>query len=240
MARRTVTLGLFTLMGLAVMSFDPTAAEEKRVVSVSATGTVEADPDNAVYSTGVVTEAPTAREALDANSKKMANVIDGLKGLGIAARDIQTRNFNIQPRYANSKSGSASRGDGTPTINGYQVTNAVRIVVRDLKRLGEVMDQAVSLGANQAGGIQFMVSKAETLLDKARKAAMDNALRRAKLYAEAAGAEVGKVLSISEQSQGAQPRPMLYARAAMAAEAVPVESGTETLSAVVHVTYELK
>jgi len=227
-------------MGLAAMSFDPTAAEEKRVVSVSATGTVEADPDNAVYSTGVVTEAATAREALDANSKQMVNVIDGLKGLGIAARDIQTRNFNIQPRYANSKSTSSPRGDGTPCINGYQVTNALRIVVRDLKRLGEVMDKAVSLGANQAGGIQFMVSKAETLLDKARKAAMDNALRRAKLYAEAAGAEVGKVLSISEQSQGQQPRPMAYARAAMAAETVPVESGTETLSAVVHVTYELK
>ncbi len=239
MARRTVSLGLLTLMGLAVMSFDPTAAEEKRVVSVTATGTVEADPDFATYATGVVTEAPTAREALDANSKKMANVIDGLKGLGIAARDIQTRNFNIQPRYTNSKSASSPRGDSTPTISGYQVTNAVRIVVRDLKRLGEVMDKAVSLGANQAGGIQFMVSKAETLLDKARKAAMENALRRAKLYAEAAGAEVGKVLSISEQSQGGQPRPQMYARA-MAAEAVPVESGTETLSAVVHVTYELK
>ncbi|MEZ5843486.1 MAG: SIMPL domain-containing protein [Hyphomicrobiaceae bacterium] len=223
---------------LALMVADPAVAADPppRTVSVSASGSVEATPDMATFSAGVVSEAQTAREALGANSKQMSNVIDGLKGLGIAAKDLQTHGFSVQPRYSNA----SSRDGRAPTINGYRASNSLRILVRDLKRLGEIMDKAVSLGANQGGGIQFVVSKAETLLDKARKSAMENALRRARLYAGAAGVEVGRVLSISEQSHAPGPRPMAYGRAAMAAEAVPVESGTETLTATVHVTYELR
>lgn len=230
-----LAFALATVLLVMTMSDNPAfAADARRSISVSASGTAEAPPDAAVYATGVVSEAATARAALTANGTAMRNVIDGLKGLGIAAKDMQTQGFSIQPRYQQSRSGS------TPSIGGYQAQNGVRIIVRDLTRLGEIIDKAVSLGANQAGGIQFTVSKAETLLDKARKAAMANALRRAKLYAEAAGGEVGEVLSISEQSHGGEPRPMVRGRMAMSAEAVPVEAGSETLTATVHVTYALK
>ena len=216
---------------------DMSEAQERRPdrsVSVSATGTVGAEPDMAHISTGVVSEAESAREALNRNSATMKKLIDGLKAKGIVEKDIQTTSINVEPRYQQFK-------DGRPaTIAGYRVVNQVRIIARDLTKLGDVLDQAVTLGANQMGGIQFEVSDAETLKDEARKRAMENALRRAKLYAGGAGAEVGPVISISEEVQYIGPRPVPMTRSALAAEAVPVEAGTQMLEARVHVTWALK
>jgi uncharacterized protein YggE len=205
----------------------------ERTVSVSATGSVMAEPDLATISTGVISEATTARDALTLNTATMAKVVDGLKGAGILAKDIQTTAVNVEPRYQTVK-------DRPSVIIGYRVFNQVRITARDLKRLGEVLDQVVTLGANQISGISFEVSTAEQLKDEARKLAMANALRRAKLYAEGAGAEVGQVLTISEDIRMASPRPAPMARATMAAESVPIEAGSQRLEAQIHVTWALK
>ena len=203
----------------------------ERTVSVSATGSVAAEPDLATISTGVVSEAETAREALSRNTAAMAKVIEGLKALGVAAADIRTIAINVEPRYRSAK-------DQAPTIIGYQVVNQVRITARDLKRLGEVLDQIVSLGVNQISGINFEVSKAEELKDEARKAAMANALRRAKLYASSAGAEIGQVLMISEDAPVAPPRAMT--RSSLAAADVPIEPGNQRLEVKLHVTWALR
>jgi len=203
----------------------------ERTVSVSATGSVAAEPDLAMISTGVVSEADTAREALSRNTATMAKVIDGLKALGISAQDIRTTALNVEPRYRSAK-------DQAPTVVGYQVVNQVRITARELKRLGEVLDQIVSLGVNQIGGIAFEVSKAEELRDEARKMAMANALRRARLYAASAGADIGAVLTISEDTPAPGPRPM--ARTSLAAGDVPIEPGTQRLEVKVHVTWALR
>ncbi len=205
-----------------------------RTVSVSATGTVTAEPDLAAISTGVVAEGETARAALSANTALMTKLIEGLKANGIAAKDIKTISFNVQPRYQSYK-------DGRPaTINGYQVINQVRIVVRDLDKLGQVLDTAVTLGANQMGGIEFQVSAAETLKDDARKVAMTNALRRAKLFAVSAGAEVGEVIAIAEDMAPTAGRSVMMAKAAMSAESVPIERGSQSLEVRVNVTWALK
>jgi uncharacterized protein YggE len=214
------------------------AAENKpaqRTVAVSASGRVSAAPDMAHVSTGVVSEAATARDALSANTAAMRKVVDGLKEAGIEAKDIQTTSFNIEPRYRHFK-------DGRPAeITGYQVVNQVRIVARDLPRLGEVLDRVISLGANQVHGIAFEVGEQEKLKDAARREAMANARRRADLYAAAAGATVGPVLSIAEEVRGGfVPRPMVAGRMAMAAEAAPIEAGSQALEVTVHVTWELR
>ncbi|MFM9939248.1 MAG: SIMPL domain-containing protein [Hyphomicrobiaceae bacterium] len=232
-------LAAVTAMWLAAGALLPAAlAQEKRpmerVITVSASGTVAAEPDLALISTGVLSEAATARDALTQNTAAMKKIIDGLKGAGIEPKDIQTVHFGIQPRYVHSKDGQP------PRITGYQVINNLRITVREVARLGEVMDGVVTLGANQAGGIAFEVSKAETLKDEARRVAMANALRRAKLFADAAGAKVGPVISISEEVQGGGPRPMVQTRAAMSADSVPVEAGSKTLEVRVQVTWALE
>ncbi len=207
----------------------------ERTVSVSAQGRVSAAPDRASISTGVQTEADTAREAMARNTAAMSKLIDGLKALGIAAKDIQTTAIQVNPRYTNPRDGKP------PVINGYTALNQVRIVVVDIKKIGEVLDAALTLGANQMGGIGFEVSTAETLKDDARKAAMVNARRRAELYAAAAGATLGQVLSIAEDIRMAGPAPYAGRMKSMAAaQDVPVEAGSVDLETTVHVTWSLK
>jgi uncharacterized protein YggE len=227
-----LALGILALATHAV----PAVAEDKtmdRTITVSATGSATAVPDAARIQTGVVFEAATAREALSGNNAAMAKLIAGLKDNGIEAKDIQTSGFNLNPRYTNPR-------DGQPAvIDGYQASNQVEIHVRDLDKLGDVLDRIVTLGANQMNGIEFEVSAAETLRDAARKDAIANARRRAELYAAAAGAKVGRVVQISEGG-GPEPRPYFKAgRVASAMEAVPVERGTQSLAANVTVTWEL-
>ncbi len=210
------------------------AAQEKtmeRTVTVSATGSAEVEPDVAQISTGVVSEAGTAKEAIERNKAGMTKLIDGMKKTGMEARDIRTTVFNVEPRYTQPKEGRPG------TINGYRVMNQVRLTVRDVGRLGEVLDQAIARGANQVNHIAFDVADDETLKDDARKRAMANARRRAELYAKAAGAELGQVLRISEQVIGHHAP--VDGRVAMRAS-VPIEPGTRTLEVEVHVTYALR
>ena len=202
-----------------------------RTVSVSATGSVTAEPDVAQISAGVVTEGDSAKDAMNRNSVVMTKLIDGLKAAGIQPKDIQTTTLNVEPRYAQHKDGRVA------TINGYRVVNQVRLTVRDVKRLGDVLDQAMALGANQINHIAFDIANPETLKDEARKQAMENARRRGELYAKAAGGQLGPVLRISE-SLG-EPHPMPGGRMAMRAS-VPIEAGTRSLEVEVHVTYALR
>jgi uncharacterized protein YggE len=205
---------------------------EVRSVTVTASGEVTAEPDQARITSGVTTEAATAAQALSRNSELMQKVIDGLKADGIEAKDIQTTSFRVEPRYTRPREGEAA------TIDGYRVTNQVEVLARNLDRLGAILDRLVSLGANETAGLSFEVSQAETLRDEARKAAVANARRRAELYAAAAGAKVGEVLTIQEGGEPG-PRPVTMARA-MKAQPVPIERGTETLDATVTVTWALK
>jgi uncharacterized protein len=216
--------------GLTAMAAEPDKPPE-RTVSVSATGSVAAEPDLATISIGVLSEAETAREALARNTATMVKVIEGLKALGISAQDIRTTAVNVEARYRNAK-------EQAPALVGYQVTNQVRITARELKRLGEVLDQVVSLGVNQISGIAFEVSKAEELKDEARRTAMAHALRRARLYAASAGADVGQVLTISEDPAAVGPRPM--ARSSLAAGDLPIEPGSQRLEVRIHVTWALR
>ncbi len=222
------------LVGLVMT--EPVAAQERqpeRTVTVSAAGSVAATPDIARISTGVVTEGQTARAALDANNKAMSALLDGLKRLGIEARDIQTTHVGVEPRHQHHQDGRP------PQIVGYRVINQVQITQRTIARLGETIDTSISLGANQLGGIDFEVSSAETLKDEARRQAEANARRRAELYATAAGASLDRVLTISESPMAPGPRSLQSTRMAMA-DAVPVEAGEQSLSVTIHVTWGLK
>jgi len=225
-------------VALTAIGTAPSRAEDKameRTITVSATGTAEAEPDQARITSGVMTEAPTAREALTGNTEAMNKVISELKSKGIDAKDIQTASFNVEPVMDYSKDGQP------PKLRGYRVSNQVVVLVRDLDKLGTVLDDLVSAGANQVQGLAFEVSKAETLKDEARKNAIANALRRAKLLAAAAGAEVGQVLQISEETTPDVPVTFAAPRfAKVQAASVPIERGSSTLEARVTTTWALK
>ncbi len=229
-------LNIALASGFLVTQATALHAEDKameRTITVSATGTAEAEPDRARITSGVTTEAKTAREALAANSEAMSKVITELKASGIDPKDIQTAAFNVEPVMDFSKDGQP------PVLRGYRVSNQVVVYVRELGKLGEILDKIVNAGANQIQGLTFEVSKEDTLKDEARKEAIANALRRAKLLAAAAGAEVGNVIQIAEETTSGGP--VTYApRMAKAAMAAPIETGTSTLEARVTVTWALK
>ena len=241
-ARLAAIAGLAALP-LALSATGPALAEEPRVatIDISGDGSVTAAPDMAMVSSGVVSDADTAAEAMTANSTAMAEVVARIKEAGIEARDIQTSGFNVSPRYARVKSSDPQ--EYRQELVGYPVSNSVNVRVRDLSKLGGLLDVMVRDGANQIGGVNFIVSEAGKLKDEARKEAMADAMRKAKLYAEAAGVELGRVLSINEQDHG--PRPvMMMARAefkgADAAAPAPIEAGESELSIRVNVSWELK
>lgn len=222
--------------GALVLASPPAAVSDEagRTITVTGSGTASARPDRAHIETGVVSEAETARAALEANTEAMSRVVAALKEQGVAPKDIQTRNFSVRPRYRQSK----DNGD-PPAIAGYRVVNSVRIAVRDLDRLGAILDKVVTQGSNEIGGIRFSVAEPEALTDKAREAAMADARRKAELYAAAADARLGEVRTIDEQTRGGPPRP-LYARDAAEAQAVPIEPGEHSLEVSVSVTWALE
>jgi uncharacterized protein YggE len=205
-----------------------TAQAAERLVTVSGEATVTVPPDTAVIRIGVSSLEKTAREAGETNAKQMTAVLAAVKASGIAERDIQTSRVSLQPQYDPNKAGTAR-------LTGFQANNQVTIRIRDIDNLPTVLDRAIAAGANEMSGIEFVVSEQSKLLDQARDDAIADARRKAELYARAAGAKLGQVVSISEEGTAPQPRPMQ----AMRAGAVPIAPGEQTLRAIVSVSYEL-
>jgi hypothetical protein len=221
-------LALAFLAALALSA--PVHAEEPapRTITITGEGEATAVPDIAWIDTGVVTEGKTAAEALAANTEAMEAVFKGLEEAGIEKRDMQTSQFSVYPVYEQMK---PEDGPQTPKIGGYRVQNQLTLKVRDLDALGGILDKVVTLGSNQLSGIRFSIDEPKPLIDKAREAAVEDALRKAKLYARAAGVSLGQIMTITE-SGGGMPAPM-YMKASMAMErdaSVPVAAGEQTLS----------
>jgi uncharacterized protein len=225
-----------SLLAFAPLQAYPALAHdgpERRTISLSASGAVKTTPDKVDISTGVTTEAKTAREALDQNTEAMTKVVEALKADGIDAKDIQTVNFSIGPVYEQKAEGKP------PVVVGYRVTNQVRITLHDIKKLGAILDKVVTLGANQIDGIEFGVEEPEALKDEARKLALKNVTDNAKLYAEAAGVGLGQILSITEEESSYQPRYAPMATRMDSAKEAPIEAGTASVEVRVRVSWEL-
>ena len=203
------------------------------VISVTGEATISVAPDQAQIDGGVTSEAKTAREASDANNAAMGKVLLALKSAGIDEKDYQTSRLSLQPQSAPNRA-----GPGPSTIVGYRASNRVTIRLRDVSKVASVIDTLVGAGANDIGGINFMVSNASKLLDEAREQAIADARRKADIYAKAAGVTLGAPLSISE---GTTPGPITFRRmAAGMAAAAPVAQGEETLQVTVAVSWAIK
>jgi len=200
----------------------------EKLVTVTGEATVAVAPDTAMIRIGVTSQDKTARESGEVNAKQMTAVLAAIKDTGIADRDIQTSRLSLQPQYDPNKAGTAR-------LTGFQATNQVTVRIRDIDKLPAVLDRAIAAGANEMSGIEFVVSEQSKLLDQARDDAIADARRKAELYAKAAGAKLGHVVSITEEGSSPPPRPMQ----AMRAGAVPVAPGEQTLRAVVTISYEL-
>jgi uncharacterized protein YggE len=220
--------------GLALQEEEMVSDNQERTINVSGTGQVSAQPDVAVVTLGVQTEAEEAASALSENSQQMQALVDALEEASVATEDIQTEVIRLYPRYD-----QAPDGKGQGELVGYTATNMVEVRIRDLDKVGEILDTAVQAGGNRIESIGFEVSDSAQYMDQAREAAWNDAEHRAEQLSELAGASLGEVLTISESGRGPQPvveRPLL---AAEAAAAVPVEPGSQTIEVDLQVTWLL-
>lgn len=201
-------------------------------------GEMSVAPDLALLSLSVMREAKTAREALDANNDAIAAVIAAMREAGVAERDLQTSNLQINPRYD-----YVTKPDGTQEgkLAAYQVVNTLAVRVRDIARTGEMLDKAVTLGVNQGGNITFTNDDASATITEARKKAVADAIAKAKTLAEAAGVGLGRIVEMSEMSYTPMPVSIEAKRFdAAAGSAVPIAAGENAYKVQVNVTFELK
>src|SRR5712671_6872519 len=231
MKYRTALAAAVALAGALLTA--PVLAQVVPPATISVTGeaTVSVPPDLAQIDGGVTSEAKTAREASEANNTAMGKVLQALKGAGIEEKDIQTSRLSLQPQSAPNRSGPSA-------IAGYRASNRVTVRVRDVAKVASVIDTLVGAGANEIGGINFVVSQASKLLDEARERAVADARRKAEIYAKAAGVTLGAPLGISEEGNPG-PVPFRKMAAGMAVSA-PVAQGEETLQVTVSVSWAIK
>jgi uncharacterized protein YggE len=227
MKKTLIAATAIALWGLALAG--PARALDNVVVVTGDAETTMA-PDAVRIHVGVVTQGKTAGEATSANSKQMTALLATLKQNGIADRDMQTSRLSIQPVRA------SGRGMDAP-ITGFQTTNQLIVMLRDVGKLSTLLDKLIAAGANNIDGIDFTVTKPREALDKLRAEAVEDARRKAEIYARAAGGTLGKVLAISEGGAMTPYPKTVMMRAAPAA--VPVAPGEETLRTSVSVTFGL-
>ena len=203
-------------------------------LDVVAQGEVHRVPDLARINAGVVTQAPTATEAIRQNAARMESVRAALRRAGIAARDIQTSTINLQPSYRYGE-------NQPPQLTGYQAQNEVTVRFRDIAETGRILDALVAEGANQISGPMLSVDQPEAALDEARTLALAAARQRADLYARALGMRVSRVLSVSEAGGSMPPpRPMMMARDMAQEASTQIDPGEQTLGVTLTVSFELE
>jgi uncharacterized protein len=199
-------------------------------VTITGQGKVTYVPNLAYVHATVSTDAKTAAEAWKQNSEVVKKLFLVLKDYGIDEKDFKTAGLNVQPRYTRPK-------DKEPVLIGYTVTYDLQITMRQLSRLGNLLDALVENGANRGMGISFSHDNLDTLVEEARLAAVADARRRAELYVKTAGGSLGGLVSINE---GTPYRPQMYRldHAPASGEAgLPINAGQQELSTSITVTY---
>ena len=206
------------LIAFAVLAGAVAAEERPREIIVTGEGVVAGEPDMAVVTIGVSRDARLAGEAMAATSEAAAEVLKTVSEAGVEARDVQTSSVSLSPIWDRQKR------DSPPRVAGYEASNTLSVRVRDLSRLGRLLDSVIGSGANQMHGLDFTLSDPRPAQDQARAAAVRDARAKAETLATAAGIELGPVRSSSEGGGGYSSGSMMQ-REAMIASEVPIATG---------------
>lgn len=208
-----------------------------RTIQVTGSGSVAGEPDLAALDLGVSVEGETVAEAREAAAGAMTAVLNSLRGNDVAEEDMQTGNLGIHPQY--------DYGEGQRTLRGYVVNNTVRVKVRRLESLGEVIDDAAEAGGNSIviNSIRFMIEDTTPLQTQARRLAVKDAEEKARTLAETSGASLGEPLAITESTHYQGPPSPFQGEQAFADAArtsTPVLPGELTVTVAVTVVYQIE
>jgi uncharacterized protein YggE len=242
MKKTLLSVVLTLLVAALVASCSPQTTStdtQTRTLNVTGTGTIDLEPDLARVNIGVRSEADNVAEALEDNNDNIQAVVQRMQDLGVAAEDIQTRNFNIYPQQNNRPMPEGEEPSLQPAQT-FVVENTVSVTVRDLDSLGEVLAAVVSEGANTIYGVAFDVEDRETAIEQARQMAIEDAQSNAQAIAEAADVTLDAIQSININENSGAP----IFREELAAEmpqggSVPISGGTLTIRVSASLTYEI-
>jgi uncharacterized protein YggE len=241
-APRAALLPTLAALSALAVTAAPLAAQmpmprQPHQIVITAQGQVEVTPDRARVTLGVETEAQTAQEAAQANAATQARIIEAARRAGIPAASIRTTGYNVAPKQQYIPETRTWR------VDGYQVTNLVVITVEPVAKVGEVIDAALTAGANRVAGLSFEVKDPTAARERAMTQAVERSRREAEIAAKAAGGEVLGLLELNVNSYDEAPRPMLMEMARMSAEKAadtPISEGTQSVTVSVTTRWEFE
>ena len=214
----------------------------ENTITVSDTGEIYAKPDLALTTFSVISEEKTVAEALSQNTEKMNAVIDFVKGQGVEDKDLKTTSFNIYPRYEwrEGKTEIPPQPQGKRVLVGYEVRQSLEVKIRDLEKIGAIIEGATGAGANRVGDLQFTIDKEDELKKQARDQAIEKAKTKAKELASQLGVNLVRITDFQESSL--VPRYYGLEKIAVpgAEEEIPqIEIGENKIEVTVIITYEI-
>lgn len=211
------------------------AEKEPSILSVSGSGMVQSTPDQATITIGVVTQGLTAGDAQQENAVKATAIREALRMLGIEDKDIKTEEYNFRPEY--------NREGNERVIVGYTTSNTIRVRVRDVTMVGDVVDTVLTSGANTIHSLDFSIRDTNALRQKALESAVKDAREKANAIAYALGSRIIGVQHVTENTGMFQPRQsnmMVMTKSMDAlAESTPIDGGTLSMTADVHIDFIL-
>lgn len=223
----------FTLIFIFMFGVKVFAEENPNLISVSGEGIVETSPDRATISVGIISRDKDAAKVQNNSARISTEIINSVVGLGIERKNIRTGNYNFRQVFRTDN-------NGKNIFDGYEVTNSVTIVADDVKLVGKIIDAALSHGANKIDSLQFGLKDKKNFQVEAIQLAVRDAKSKAELVARELGKNIIGVKNVSVNSSSiSAPR---YSKMVMAtADAenfeTPIESGSLTCSASVHVEF---
>jgi len=173
--------------------------ETQNTITVSGQGEIYAKPDLALTTFSVITEKKTVAEAMTKNTKKMNAIIDFMKNQGVGDKDLKTTTFNIYPRYEWHEK-TEILPQGKRVLVGYEVRQSLQVKIRDMEKIGDIIQGATDAGANRVGDLQFAIDKQDEFKKQARKQAIEKAKEKAKELASQLGVNLVRIANFSEGS----------------------------------------
>ena len=243
-----VILGIFliTLIISKAIDIKDKIQTTGNTITVSDTGEIYAKPDLALVTFSVVNEAKTVAEAMAQNTEDMNGVINFVKDQGVEEKDLKTTSFNIYPRYEYQKVEAEIEiypyPPGKRVLVGYEITQSLEVKIRDMTKIGKIIEGATEFGANQVGDLQFTIDKQDELKKQARAEAIEKAKTKAKELAEQLGVKLVRIINFNESSVV----PYYYGLEKMAvslvagAETPQMETGENKIEVTVSITYEIR
>jgi hypothetical protein len=234
-----IVLIIFIISGVMMLAGRNNGSEYDRnnvnQISFAGEGKVYIKPDIAFVDVSVVTQGEQIKDVQDANTKKMNKVINFLKDSGIDEKDIKTTNYNLYPQYT-------YENNKIPQIMGYQINQTLNIKIRNLDKIGTILEGGVNVGINQVDSLYFGVENDEELKEQARKMAIDDAKKKAEILASQLGVRLIKITGFSDNTVG-YPVPMYDAKGygvGGGGETPNIQTGQNEITVNVTITYEIK